>query len=449
MANATSPDSPLQQEVAQTVQAQGMQTLSDAQELTEKVIETIRDPLLILHPDLRVQTANPAFYRLFQVHPADTLGRRIYELGNGQWAIPELRTLLEDILPHHTVFNDFEVSHTFPQLGPRTMLLNARHVDHLQLILLAMEDITSRKHAETLLRAHAELLRTQVVDQTAALEEALDHLRREMAARQRFEREAQRAQHFALLGRLAAGVSHEIRNPLGAVVLHIDLLEEELRQPSPNSAAEVAQTLAEIRTQLVRLEDLVQDHLSLVHVRQLARTPQDLGVALQTWATGWQNLAAARGVTLQVEGVATLGQVAFHPNTLHRVLLNLVQNALDAMGPGGTLTIRGQATATQVQLHVQDTGVGIPATQRVRIFEPLYTTKPGGTGLGLYIVHEIVAAHAGHVTVESEEGQGTTFTLTLPLTAEDTPQGEQGGVPASAHRGSRRAVPSPSDNRRA
>jgi signal transduction histidine kinase len=113
--------------------------------------------------------------------------------------------------------------------------------------------------------------------------------------------------------------------------------------------------------------------------------------------------------------------VAFHANTLHRALLNLVQNALDAMEPGGTLTIRGQATATQVQLHVQDTGMGIPATQRARIFEPLYTTKPGGTGLGLYIVHEIVAAHAGHVTVASKERQGTTFTLTLPRTAEDTP----------------------------
>jgi two-component system CheB/CheR fusion protein len=433
MADVTSPDRPLQQEVArlrhrvaaleaaQTAQAQRTQALADAQELAEKVIETIRDPLLILYSNLRVQTANPAFYRLFQVHPADTLERHIYELGNGQWAIPELRTLLEDILPHSTLLNDFEVSHTFPQLGPRTMLLNALRLDHLQLILLAIEDMTSRKHAETLLHAHAAWLRTQAADQSAALEAALDHLRREMAARQHFEREAQRAQHFALLGRLAAGMSHEIRNPLGAAMLHMDLLEEELRQPSPDNAAELAQTLAELRTQLARLEDIVQDRLSLVRVGHLVRTPQDLGSALQDWAVAWQDLAAARGVALQVERVATLGQVAFHANTLHRALLNLVQNALDAMEPDDTLTVRGQATAIQVQLHVQDTGVGIPAAQRARIFEPLYTTKPGGTGLGLYIVHEIVAAHAGHVTVESEEGQGTTFTLTLPRTAEDTP----------------------------
>jgi two-component system CheB/CheR fusion protein len=435
MADAASPSSPLYQELAALRQrvadleaersaiAPLTQALHDAKDLAEKVIETIRDPLLILAPNLRVQAANPAFYQLFQVHPADTLGRRIYDLGNGQWAIPALRTLLEDILPRQTVFNDFEVSHTFAQLGPRTMLLNARRVDHLQLILLAMEDITSRKHAETLLRAHAALLGTQVEDQTAALQQALAHLRREIATRQHLEREAQRAQHFALLGRLAAGVSHEIRNPLGAIVLHVDLLEEELRQPSVNSAAEVAQALAEIKTQLARLEDLVQDYLSLVRVGHLERTPQDLAAALHTWAREWQTLAAARGMTFQVEGVAALGQVAFHAHTVHRALLNLVQNALDAMEPGGTVTLAGQHMGTHVQLQVRDTGVGIPAARRATIFEPLYTTKPGGTGLGLYIVREIAAAHHGQVTLESIEGQGTTFTLTLPITPEDTPQG--------------------------
>lgn len=435
MADAASPASPLQQEVAVLRQrvadleaeryaiAPLTQALHEAKDLAEKVIETIRDPLLILMPNLSVQAANPAFYQLFQAHPADTLGRRIYDLGNGQWAIPELRTLLEDILSRQTVFNDFEVSHDFAQIGPRTMLLNAQRVDHLQLILLSIEDITSRKHAETLLRAHAALLGMQVADQTAALQQALAHLTREIAARQALEREAQRVQHFALLGRLAAGVSHEIRNPLGAIVLHVDLLEEELRQPSVNSAAAVAQALAEIKTQLARLEDLVQDYLSLVRVGHMERTPQDLQAALHTWAREWQTLAAARGMTFQVEGVAALGQVAFHAHTVHRALLNLVQNALDAMEPGGTVTLAGQHMGTYVQLQVRDTGVGIPAARHATIFEPLYTTKPGGTGLGLYIVREIVAAHHGQITLESIEGQGTTFTLSLPITPEDTPQG--------------------------
>jgi signal transduction histidine kinase len=95
-------------------------------------------------------------------------------------------------------------------------------------------------------------------------------------------------------------------------------------------------------------------------------------------------------------------------------MLNLVQNALDAVAKGGMVSITGQGTATQVQLQVCDTGSGIAAERLEHIFEPLYTTKPGGTGLGLYIVQEIVAAHGGQITVTSVEGQGTTFTLTLP-----------------------------------
>ena len=95
-------------------------------------------------------------------------------------------------------------------------------------------------------------------------------------------------------------------------------------------------------------------------------------------------------------------------------MLNLVYNALEAMPQGGTLTVTGQGTATEVQLSVRDTGSGIPAAQLSHIFEPLYTTKPAGTGLGLYIVREILTAHAGEITVESVEGHGSTFPITLP-----------------------------------
>jgi signal transduction histidine kinase len=239
-------------------------------------------------------------------------------------------------------------------------------------------------------------------------------LQREIAERQRLEREDQRAQHFLLLGRLAANVSHEIRNPLSAITLHVELLQEELRQPSPNSAEVMAQSFTEITTQLGRLHDLVQDYLSLARVATIECTPQDLGAAVESWAHEWQPLAAAQGVTLQLEGFMDLGQAVFHANTLRRVVLNLVHNALDAMPQGGTLTLAAQGTATQVQLHVRDTGNGIPAAQLPHIFEPLYTTKPEGTGLGLYIVREIVTAHAGEITVQSVEGHGTTFLLTLP-----------------------------------
>jgi len=174
--------------------------------------------------------------------------------------------------------------------------------------------------------------------------------------------------------------------------------------------------LTELKTQMARLDDLVQDYLSLVRVSTLERTPQDLGSAVQAWAKEWQPLAQAQGVRLRLDGVQHLGTLALHPSTFRRALLNLVQNALDAMPPGGTLTLQGQRTATAVHLQVQDTGQGIAAATLAQIFEPLYTTKPGGTGLGLYLVQEIVTAHGGQITVESVEGQGTTFLITLPVT---------------------------------
>jgi signal transduction histidine kinase len=297
-------------------------------------------------------------------------------------------------------------------------------------LAVLLHDITARKQAEDALRHAYTVLEQRVQERTVDLHTADEALRHAITERQhaeatqrRLEHETRRDEHFALLGRLAAGVSHEIRNPLGAIVLYVDLLEEELHAPSPNSPEEMRQALTEIKTQLARLDDLLQDYLSLTRVATIERTPQDLGVAVQAWIQEWQDRIAARGVMLQLTGLADLGHVVFHASTLRRVVLNMVQNALDAMPQGGTLTLAGQRTATQVQLHVQDTGGGISAEQLDHIFEPLYTTKPEGTGLGLYIVREIMAAHAGHVTVESMPGQGTTFTLTLPQVVDATPAG--------------------------
>ena len=317
-------------------------------------------------------------------------------------------------------------------LTPVTLLstvqvaLRSRRRQHELRQLYALQQQHIAAQAATLAQLHARdqalhdlnaTLEQQVIARTAALEH-------EMAERQRLEREAQRVQHFALLGRLAAGVSHEIRNPLAAVFLHVDLLSEELQQPSPDSPAVVAEALSEIKTHLARVEDLVQDYLALVRAGAIERTPEDLGQAVQAWATEFQALAASQGVSLQLEGLTALGPVAFHAGTLRRALLNLVQNACEAMPQGGTLTLTGRSTPTHVQLQIRDTGSGIASAQLATIFEPLYTTKPGGTGLGLYIVQEIVAAHGGQVTVESGEGQGTTFTLTLPRGLSEAGEGQ-------------------------
>ena len=129
-----------------------------ARDSAEAIIRTVRDPLVVLHGDLRVRTASEAFYKTFKIDPHSAEGRLIYDLGNGEWNIPALRTLLEDTLPRNDFFNDFELTHQFPNSGLRTMLLNGRRLGSAtgvpDLILLAIEDITERKAAaETVHRA--------------------------------------------------------------------------------------------------------------------------------------------------------------------------------------------------------------------------------------------------------------------------------------------------------
>src|SRR5436305_2030520 len=118
---------------------------------SQDIVDTVREPLLMLDTTLRVHSANRAFYQTFHVSLEETENRLIYELGNGQWDIPALRTLLEDIVPKNSVFSDFELEHTFPVLGRRVMLLNARKLkagNHGELLVLAMEDVTERKRSE-------------------------------------------------------------------------------------------------------------------------------------------------------------------------------------------------------------------------------------------------------------------------------------------------------------
>ena len=133
--------------------------MEDIETYAQDIVDTVRESLLMLDTTLRVQSANRAFYQTFQVSPEETENRLIYELGNGQWDIPALRTLLEDVIPTSSVFNDFELEHTFPIIGRRVMLLNGRKLragSHGELLVLAMEDVTARKRAEeALLKAGA------------------------------------------------------------------------------------------------------------------------------------------------------------------------------------------------------------------------------------------------------------------------------------------------------
>jgi len=420
MADAAPTPSPLAHEVAAmrqritdleaalAAQQALVQALRASQDTAAQIVETVRDPLLLLDPHFRVQSANPAFYHMFQVTPAETEGQLLAQLGHGAWDMPAVRTLLEELLPQQTIVTDYEVTQSFARIGRRTLLLNARCLDAVQRILLAIEDITIRQHAETWLQQQQTRLARQMQAQMAALHHA-------MAERQRLERDAQRVQHVALLNRLAAGVSHEMRNPLAAVFLYVDLLAEELHDLAPARATALDQALTAIKTHLTRVDDRLQDYLTLMRVATLPQAPVDLTTVVRQWAQEITPRLSVQGITLQLDALDQLGTVRLHPPTLRRALLHLVHNAMEAMPHGGTLTLGGRRQATTVHLEVRDTGIGMPPEHLTRMFELLQTTKPGGTGLGLYLVQEVVAAHGGQIAVQSTVGHGTTMTITLPL----------------------------------
>ena len=146
--------------------------IQDAREYAENIVETVREPLVVLNSDLKILTANHSFYDTFKVTPEETIGNFIYDLGNRQWDIPKLRVLFEEILPHDTVFNGYEVEHDFPGIGRKIILLNARQIFRenigSHIILLAMEDITERKRATMALQISEEKF-SKIFNATPAL----------------------------------------------------------------------------------------------------------------------------------------------------------------------------------------------------------------------------------------------------------------------------------------
>src|SRR5919106_1379294 len=161
------------------------------------------------------------------------------------------------------------------------------------------------------------------------------------AERQQLAQTLQRTEHLAMLGQLASTVAHELRNQLGALVLHMDILDEEFQHPTSEGHAQRLESWQEIKTNVTRLHEIVQDYLSLARLSATQPEPADLGAFLEEFARELPERLALQRITLHREGLDRLGPVAFHPRTFRRALLNLVKNAVEAMPEGGTLTLRG------------------------------------------------------------------------------------------------------------
>ncbi|PIR13997.1 hypothetical protein COV49_00385 [Candidatus Falkowbacteria bacterium CG11_big_fil_rev_8_21_14_0_20_39_10] len=141
------------------------------------LVDVARESFLILDSDLRVISGNPTFYEVFRVSPKETENMLLYDLGNGQWNIPELKKLLEEILPNKKIVKDYEVKHVFEAIGEKTMLLNARQIDAVQLIILAIEDITVKEELEKKLATYAKELEHKIAERTAELADKIKELK--------------------------------------------------------------------------------------------------------------------------------------------------------------------------------------------------------------------------------------------------------------------------------
>lgn len=171
----------------QTKQIVTRESQSLALHYMQTLVEVSRESFLILDSNLRVVSANPVFYQNFQVSKEQTENVLLYELGNGQWNIPELKKLMEEILPEKKTVKDYQVTHVFETIGKKTILLNARQIDTVQLIILAMEDVTHRKDLEDKLAEHTKGLEFEVAQRTAELEDRvreLENLNKTMVGRE-------------------------------------------------------------------------------------------------------------------------------------------------------------------------------------------------------------------------------------------------------------------------
>ncbi len=251
-----------------------------------------------------------------------------------------------------------------------------------------------------------------------------DSLVKEIEERKRLEKMVLQSEKMAAVGQLAGGVAHEINNPLGVILGFSQSLVKRLRPDDP-----LEMPLKSIEREAVRCKHLVQDLLTFSRTSNTDREDIDLNEAVDSALPLILAQAKVKNITLVKELDPGLPKAHANKHQIQQVLLNLCNNAMDAIGEDGMITLRtktlSQDGEVYAQIQVQDTGPGVPKRIQAKIFEPFFTTKEvgKGTGLGLSLVYEIVQKHGGQILLESEPGKGAMFTVMLPIRAAGTGAG--------------------------
>ncbi|HEX3134325.1 MAG TPA: ATP-binding protein, partial [Planctomycetota bacterium] len=350
------------------------------------IIETVRDPLLVLDATLRVQTANRAFLRVFGLPQETILGQHLYGLGDGAWDIKELRRLLDGILAGFVPMDDFEVTHDFPRIGRRTMLLNARLLEDgvigVRMIVLAIADITNQKR----------------------LSDALTITSQEL------ERSNAELKQFASIA------SHDLQEPLRTIRSFATLLQERLGDKLVGKDQEF---MAYVINGAKRMQEMITAILyySEVGHQDIRATAIDLGMIAHTAVANLENKIAKAKASVTVEH---LPLVTADPLLLTQLLQNLVSNGVKFRSKerAPVVTISARDDGHEWVIVVADNGIGIRSQDNARIFGLFQrahsTVDYPGTGIGLATCKKIAERHGGRLWLESTLDVGTTFFFSLP-----------------------------------
>ena len=360
-----------------------------AQRLLLDIIDTVREPLLVLDPEFRITQANRAFYRTFRVEPQDMIGEVLFALGDGQWDIAPLREMLRNKLIVEPHLQDFEVDHVFPGIGRKIMLLNARLVSHgpglPRIILLAIEDVTEVRLTDRRL------------------------------AEQR--RELQRSN--AALDEFASVASHDLQEPLRKILSFGERLN---MSAGPALEGDARQHLDRMLGAAARMRTLINDLLaySQVTTRVQPFASTDLAGIAKEVITDLETAVADASGRVEVGPLPVIDADALQ---MRQLLQNLIGNALKYRKKDTPPVVRLNASspvAEYTAITVADNGIGFNAEYAEKIFK-MFERLHGrmeyeGSGIGLAICRKIVERHGGTIAATSTAGQGATFTVTLPVT---------------------------------
>lgn len=360
--------------------AEAQKAAAETAEYAENIVNTVREPLLVLDAELHVKFASESFYKIFQVLPRETLGRPLYELGNRQWDIAELRQLLHEMLVQKINMNDFEVRHDFAHIGAKTMLLNARVIQHGEpLILLAIEEVIDRKITESRLRnANADL------------------------------------KQFAF------AASHDLQEPLRMVSSYTQLLAKEYRGKLGEDADTYIRYAVEGAQRMESLLKDLREYWSVNEARVDHPVRVDSNAALKI---ALDVLAIPIGETRAVITHDPLPTLTAEQMPIVILFQNLVSNALKYHrdGEAPKIHISARKENREWNFSVRDNGVGIEEEHLEEIFaafKRLHGTEIAGSGIGLAICRKIVERYGGRIWAESEYGKGSTFHFAIPAEKE-------------------------------